>query len=338
MIGCGAMGMGHVAAAAEHDRTRLVATVDRLPRVAAAAARRYGADLHFADYRQVLTRSEVEVVVIATWPSSHREIAIACLAAGKHVLLEKPLAPSLPEAEAVVRAVRRTGRKLRVGYILRHNSTYQRAAELISSGSIGFPIAMRMLGGEHVIYPDHWRECLKLITETSPIVDCGCHYVDVMRWCTGAEAVRVSGVSCRLDSRVPQDKYDYGIITIAFSDGSTGIYEVGWTHNYREFSEKEFIGPKGRLRMIYAADRTEHHEEGDLIEVYRFPGKYRQINVPGVFKPIAREMSDLLDCIEKDLDPRPALDDAMKSLQIVLAGERAIGTGKTTSIRPWTLA
>jgi predicted dehydrogenase len=332
------MGMSHVHAAAHARGSRLVATVDKRPQIARASAERYGASEYYTDYRSVLTRDDIDVVVVATWPSSHREIAVACLEAGKHVLMEKPITPSMGEGAEVLRAVRRTGQKLRIGYILRHNASYQRLVKVVRTGALGSPLAMRMLGGEHVGTAEHWRRDLKLLTETSPIIDCGCHYVDVMRWATGAEAVRVSGVGCRLESEVPKDKYDYGIITIAFSDGSSGVYEVGWTHSYRGFSEKEFVGPRGRLRLIYAGERPEHHEEGDLIELYQPPGRYRFVNVPGEFKPVERELADLLKCIDEDLDPMPALEDAMRSLQIVLAGDQAIRRGSTVVIEPWSLA
>ena len=335
IIGCGNMGMSHGRAVQHSSRCRVVATIDRRGEAATAAHRSLGADFHSADYHDVLERPDIGVAVVATYPSSHREIAVACLNAGKHVLLEKPIAGSTAEAEDIVCAALRGGRKLRVGYVLRHNRTYRRAAALIQKGSLGFPLAMRMMGGEHIITEAHWQQDLALLTDTSPIIDCGCHYVDVMRWVTGAEAARVSGVGCRLDPAIPVGCYDYGAITVTFSDGSTGLYEVGWTRAYRSFSEKEFIGPQGRLRIVYAGERAEHQDKGDLIELYQPPRPPRHVNVPEEFKPLGRQLTDLLDCIDGDLDPKPALEDAMRSLQIVLAGDRAIRTGATQAVKPW---
>jgi predicted dehydrogenase len=335
VIGCGNMGRSHAAGAVESGRARLLATVDRRPEAARVLAERYGAALHSDDPRAILGRDDIDVVVIATNPSSHRDLAMACMEAGKHVLLEKPLAPTMAQAEAIVRAALRHDRKLRVGYILRHNRSYQRLVALAHSGVLGSPLLMRMLGGEHIVTEEHWQQDLALLTDTSPIIDCGCHYVDAMRWLTGAEAVRVSGTGCRLDPRIPGGCYDYGAITIAFSDGSTGLYEVGWTRAYRSFSEKEVIGPTGRLRLVYAGERLDSPERGDLIELHRPPNRCRRLNVPGEFKPVGRQLADLFDCIEQDLDPMPPLTDAMRSLQIALAGNRAIRTGATIRITPW---
>ena len=338
VVGCGNMGAAHASAVAASRRARLIAAVDTRLETARAVAERYGTEFHSADFRDLLTRSDIDVVVVATYPSTHAEIAIACMRAGKHVLLEKPIAPTMEAAEAAVRVACETDRKLRIGYVLRHNKTYQRAAKLVRSGILGSPLVMRMMGGEHIMTEAHWQQDFALLTETSPIVDCGCHYVDVMRWLTGAEAIRVSGSGCRLDPAIPEGCYDYGVIAISFSDGSSGVYEVGWARAYRSFSEKEFIGPRGRLRIIYASERPEHHEEGDLLELYQPPGRYRYVNVSGDLKRLGAEFADLLDCIDRDLDPMPALEDAMKSLQIVLAGHHAILTGAAVSVTPWESA
>jgi predicted dehydrogenase len=335
VIGCGNMGSSHASAVAGSSRARLIGTVDLCEQTARTVAQRYSAAFWSTRYKDLLDRPEIDVIIIATYPSSHRKLAVAALQAGKHVLLEKPLAPTMAEAAAIVRTAQQTNRKLRVGYILRHNTTYQRAVRLIQAGTLGSPLVMRMFGGEHIKTEAHWRQDLTLITETSPVIDCGCHYVDVMRWATGAEVLRISGVRCRLDSAIPEGCYDYGVITMSFSDGSSGVYEVGWSRAYRNFSEKEFVGPKGRLRIIYAEERPEHHEEGDLIELYHPPSNYQHINVPGDFKPLKTELEDLLNCIAKDLDPMPALVDAMRSLQIVLAGHRALLTGKSLTVKAW---
>ena len=95
-------------------------------------------------------------------------------------------------------------------------------------------------------------------------------------------------------------------------------------HNFRNFNEKEFIGPKGRIRLIYKGHRFEHHEEGDLIEYYSHPDRYEMINVKGELKPTGVQLEDLMEYIEKDKNPMPGLENAYRSLEIVLAGHKAI--------------
>lgn len=325
--------MNHVAAAGQSDRTRLVATVDLNRETAEQAAQTYGAAKALTDYREVLDDPSVGVVVVATPPSTHREIAEQALRKGKHVLCEKPLAGTLEEALALCRTAVETNRKLRVGYILRHNRTYQTVADMIHSGSIGAPMVMRMLGGEFALNEDHWKRDLGLIKETSPLIDCGCHYVDLMRWFSGEEAVSVCGVGARTEFDVPPDNFNYEMIGVALSKGSCGLYEVGWSRAYRNFSEKEFLGPKGRIRVTYSHDRLSEGEKGDLIEHFDLQKrKLLSFDVPGVLKPVTTELEELLDCIETDGDIVAGLNDALQSLAIVLVGHEAIQQGATLPV------
>jgi predicted dehydrogenase len=333
VVGCGGMGKAHVAAAAQSERTELIAAVDLFEQTAKEAARLHGARKALTDYRQALDDDAVEVVVVATPPSTHREITEAALRAGKHVLCEKPLAANLPDALAMCRTAIQTRRKLRVGYIIRHNASYQTMADMIRSDAIGRPLIMRLHSGEDVATEDAWRRDLSLIKETSPLIDCGCHYVDVMRWFSGEEAVAVSGIGARTEADVPPDNLNYEMLAVTLSGGSCGVYEVGWSHAYRRFTEKEFIGPKGRIRLTYAQDRPSNRDKGDLIEYFAIqPREYKTVNVPGAVKPVVTELNDLIDYIEEARDPTPGLNDALQSLAIVLCGHEAIRQGRTIPV------
>ena len=331
VIGCGGMGIQHVDAVAQHPQSNLLAVVDWKEEVRERCKEEYGAQEGYAEYTDILDRDDIELVVVATWPSTHREISEALLRAGKHVLCEKPLAPSLEEARSITNTVRETGKKLHVGYILHYNHAYNKVTEMIREGALGDPpYFMRLLGGEHTTTEDAWGRDLKLIVETSPGIDCGCHYVDIMRRVTGADAVWVAGVGARTESETPLDNFDYELFSIKFDDGSAGIYEVGWTHQYRAFSEKEFVGPAGRIRLTYAHERGDgHQEQGDQIEYYQYPDNTTIINVPTGLKRVGAELADLIRTVEEDEDVMPHLDDAYKSLEIVLAGHQAAVEGRT---------
>ncbi|MFH1007688.1 MAG: Gfo/Idh/MocA family oxidoreductase [Candidatus Latescibacterota bacterium] len=331
LVGCGTVaGYGHLPAIESHPNTRLVGVADVDPDRAQRACTEYGAEDWSTDYRDFLGRGDVEVVVITTPPDSHARIAIDALHAGKNVLCEKPFARSLSDAREIIRTVRQTGRKLTVGYVLRHNAAYRKAAEMIRDGAVGSPLVMRLLGSEGYTQVPKWNRALGLLKNTSPVVDCGCHYADVMRWFTGAEATSVCGVGGRLNPEVPAAAYDYGSIQVQFDDGSVGTYEVAWGYTFRNFSEKEFIGPEGRLRIEHISVE-EGKEDIQQLETY-VPGEgLRTIPVEGSIKPMAHQLSSLIDHITDDLDPLPALADAVKSLEIVLAGHEAILTGKHVS-------
>lgn len=325
VVGCGAHSRHHFEMLAKLG-IGIAAAVDLKPERAREKKESFGAEEWGTDYRQFINKPDIDFVSILTWPSSHAEIAVNSMEAGKHVFCEKPMAATLVQAERMIADARKTGKKMLFGYVLRYNDSYRKIAEMIRQGKIGKPIIMRMGGAEHTITKPHWDEDQALLRDTSPVIDCGCHYVDVMRWFTGEEPLMVSGIGCRIEKETPRDKYDWGKIILKFNHGSVGFYEVGWGHQFRGYNEKEFIGPKGRLRLV-------HSDEGDLVEYYSYPGKYKIMNVPGEHKPTSREYEDLIEHIEQDKNCRSYWEDAYRSLRIVLAGHRAIMEGKDVPLK-----
>ena len=278
LIGCGQMGASHLEDIYYKENVTITYVCDVNIEKAAMFQRMYNAQKIISDYRDCISREDVDIVIAATYPSTHLDILKECIRYGKHLLCEKPITTTLEDGEEFVRLVKSNPQiKVLVGHILRHNATYRKVSEMIRGGAIGFPIVMRMAQNHHTM---NWQKYLNLIKETSPIIDCGVHYIDVMRWFTGADVVEVSGVGLRLDADVPEDKYNYGIMTLRLSDGSVGYYEAGWANTMSSDNLKEFVGPKGRIRLIYRKDRQTHQEEGDLIEYYKYPEKvYEMINI-----------------------------------------------------------
>ena len=120
--------------------------------------------------------------------------------------------------------------KVQIGYILRYNETYRRVAEMIHEGAVGSPLIIRMAQNHHVM---DWKKYRALLEDTSPIVDCGVHYIDICRWFTGAEVSDVAGIGTTLDEEVPENSYNYGLITMHLTDGSIAYYEAGWGNSLR---------------------------------------------------------------------------------------------------------
>lgn len=331
LVGCGTVaGYGHLPAIKRNRQARLVAVVDTVSEKAKSYASKFGAENWAIDYKEFLKRKDVDIVVITTPPSSHTQIAIDSFNAGKHVLCEKPITRNLEEAKQVLETVRRTGKKLVVGYILRHNKAYQKAKELIDKGYIGFPLVMRLMGGEHYEKKWQWERALRILKDTSPLIDCGCHYVDLMRWFTKSEAINISGIKQRLHPDVPEDNYDYGIITVQMKDGSVGTYEVGWGYNMPAFSIKQIIGPMGKIDILYNV--TKEGKEEAWLEYYSYPKKIKRYpKVP--IKQMGVQFQALLDCIENDTDPLPDLENAVKSLEIILAAHRAVMSEKVVHLK-----
>ncbi|MEM3793886.1 MAG: Gfo/Idh/MocA family oxidoreductase, partial [Candidatus Bathyarchaeia archaeon] len=120
----------------ELPNVRLLAVFDDDKERGVEAARRYGADF-YEDYGSLLKREDVEAVLIASENVKHAEMAIAAAEAGKHVLVEKPMAISLKDADEMIRAARKAGLKLQVCYVMRYSRPAMIVKELLDRGTIG---------------------------------------------------------------------------------------------------------------------------------------------------------------------------------------------------------
>ena len=323
LIGCGQMGAAHLDDIYYKENVKITYVCDLDEERAAFFQRKYNAQNIISDYRECISKEDVDIVIAATYPSTHLSILEECIKNGKHLICEKPITPNLEDGKKFVSLVKENPQiKVLIGHILRHNTTYNKVHDMIASGAIGFPIIMRMAQNHHTM---NWQKYLNLIKETSPIIDCGVHYVDVMRWFTGAEITEVSGVGLRTDEDVPKDKFNYGIMTVKLSDGSVGYYEAGWANTMSSDNLKEFVGPKGRIKLVYRKDRQTHQEEGDLIEYYRYPEKtYELINIDSKRKPTGRQLDCLIDMIENNTASNPTIDDVWKSFEVVAKADRII--------------
>lgn len=333
LVGCGNMGAVHLDNLHKHNRVRIVGVADLLPDKAREFARKYGAETWDTDYRNLLKRDDVDIAIIATYPSTHLEIARTCLDAGKHILCEKPVAGTMRETEEFLHLAASSRAKVMVGHILRHNSTYKRVAEMIKNGAIGGPIVMRMSQVKRTI---NWESHLALLKDASPIVDCGVHYVDVMRWVTGADVSSVSGIGQRLSPDVPPHTYNYGMITMKFTDGSVGYYEAGWGIGMPNDNLKEFIGPEGRIRIIYRDHRPKHEQHlGNLIQFEHFPSSTREeINMDYTLKPTGVQFDHFLGVIEGSQTASPTMEEVYRAMQVTITADQAIHEGRTLPCLP----
>lgn len=323
LLGCGQMGEVHLEHIYYKEDICISCVCDKNEARAREFQRRFGAKSISTNAEECISRAETDIVIIATYPSTHLELLKLCIKYKKHVICEKPIAATLEDGKEFVRLVKENPDvKVLVGHILRHNVTYRKAAKMIQEGAIGKPIIMRMSQNHHTM---DWERYRRLIEETSPVIDCGVHYLDVMRWFTDAEITDVSGIGMRTEEDLTPNKCNYEMITVKLSDGSVGFYEAGWTKTISSNNMKEFVGPEGNIRLIFAKDRTEHQEEGDLIEYYSLEDKtYHMINVKSERKPTDVQLRCLIRMIEEDLPDRPTIDDVYASFEAAIKAEESI--------------
>ncbi|PWR00978.1 oxidoreductase [Meridianimarinicoccus roseus] len=335
IAGLGNMGRSHALAHHAHDRAEIVGLVNRSPVDLPAALQDYPL---FNDYETALAATRPDLVVIATYSDSHADYAIAAMQAGAHVFVEKPLATTVADARRVVDCAREQGRKLAVGYILRHHPSWQRL--IAEARALGGPFVFRLNLNQQSRGAE-WATHKALMETTSPIVDCGVHYVDVMCQITDAAPVRVHGMGLRLSDEIAPDMYNYGQFQVIFDDGSVGWYEAGWGPMMSEtaFFVKDIVSPNGAVSITdgnkgASADVDGHTRVGGML-VHRPEGD-RLIDLPdepGHQQLCDAEQAHMLRAIAEDLDLTRHMEDAVASLAICLAADESIRSGRVVTLQ-----
>ncbi|UWS07291.1 Gfo/Idh/MocA family protein [Phaeobacter inhibens] len=332
IAGLGNMGFSH-ALAHHHDETaHIVGLVNRSGAAARPPLQDYPV---YSDFHHALAQTKPDLVVIATYSDSHAPYAIAAIEAGADVFVEKPLATTVADARAVTDTARRLGRKLMVGYILRHHPSWQRL--IAEARDLGPPYVFRMNLNQQSDGPT-WDTHKALMQTTSPIVDCGVHYVDVMCQITDATPQRVHGIGLRLSDEIAEDMYNYGQFQVSFSDESVGWYEAGWGPMMSEtaYFVKDVVSPNGSVSITEtdksgSDDVDSHTAVGSLIVHRSTQGTPdRRIDLPA--EPdhnalCAAEQAHMLRVIADDLNMERHMQDAVASLAICLAADQSIRSG-----------
>lgn len=343
VAGLGNMGRSHALAYHDNPGFEIAALVNRskveLPE------RLSGYRIH-PSFGDTLTELQPELVSINTYSDSHADYAVMALEAGAHVFVEKPLATTVADAERVVAAARANGRKLVIGYILRHHPSWVR---LISEArALGGPYVFRMNLNQQSSGPT-WATHKQLMQTTSPIVDCGVHYLDVMCQITDARPVEVRGMGLRMTAEIAPDMYNYGHLQVLFEDGSVGWYEAGWGPMISEtaFFVKDVISPNGCVSIVMdenaKSDDIDTHTKTAVIRVHRaetgpdgrFASPDEHLSMegePGHQALCDREQAFVLKAIREDIDLSRHMDDAVKSLRVCLAADESVRTGKAVRL------
>jgi predicted dehydrogenase len=349
VVGLGNMGMSHALAYTRIEGFEVAAVCERniakrqLPKALARAKR-------FTSFDEALAATKPDVVSINTWSDTHADYAIRAMEAGAHVFVEKPLAETVAAAEGVIAAAHQTGRKLVIGYILRHHPSWIRFIEL--ARTLGTPLVFRMNLNQQSSGLQ-WEAHKRLLQTLSPIVDCGVHYVDV--WCqiTRAKPISVHAVGARLSDDIPAGMYNYGHFEVQFADGSVGWYEAGWGPMMSEtaFFVKDVIGPKGSVSIVMAeagggetksADINTHTKTNQILlhhaalsadgSLAHPDERLSTLDEPDHDALCEREQRFLLKAIDENVDLADHMADAVKSLRIVLAADESVRTGKVVAL------
>ena len=334
IAGLGNMGRSHALALHNHPDVEVIGLVNRSRVDLPNALAEYPL---FETFEEGLALAP-DLMVIATYTDTHVDYACAAMDAGAHVFVEKPLAMTVNGAKHVVEKARKTNRKLVIGYILRHHPSWMRLIK--EARNLGGPFVFRFNLNQQSTGAE-WKTHKALMETTSPIVDCGVHYVDVMCQITDAQPIRVNAMGLRLSDEIAADMYNYGQFQVYFDDGSVGWYEAGWGPMMSEtaFFVKDIVSPNGAVSITDgnkgASANVDGHTKVGSILVHRSDGD-QTIDMPG--EPGHQELCDaeqafMVDAIRQDADLKRHNQDAITSLAICLAADESIRTGQSINLK-----
>ena len=284
------------------------------------------------DYRKVLEMDEIDLVVLGVPNDLHCEITEAAAAAGKHVIVEKPLAPSLAECDRMIDACRKAGVKLMYAEELCFAPKYVRLKQLADEGALGDVFLVKQSekhDGPHA--PWFWD------VERSGggvMLDMGCHGTEFARWMLGKPAVK--SVYCDLKLNMHGDKTrgdDTSILIIDFENGATAYIEESWAKLGGMDDRAEVHGTGG----VAYADLL----HGVSIETFSQKGYGYAVEKAGETKGwsfavyeenwnygFPQEFEHFVHCVRDDREPRETGEDGRAVMEILLAAYASAGQGR----------
>ncbi len=322
VIGAGFMGERHARIYAGLPDVELVAVCDVREAAAQELAARTGATA-YSDYRALLGRDDVDAVSVCTPDGLHREPCELALRAGRPVLVEKPIATTVADAEAIVEAASRAGTVLLVGHCLRFDPRYDQARQAAAGGELGAIQTIYTRRANTVAAQD------RLGGRCSLPLFLGVHDYDVMRWLVGGEVERVTAESkwgLLRDQGFAVE--DANCALLRFSTGALGIAELNWILP-RGFPASgdhrlDLVGSAGSLSIATLETGLRRADGQRAVQVDTASAPSVQGHPGGMFY---FELRHFVDCVRGRATPAVTPHDAVMALRIALAVERAASTG-----------
>ena len=260
VIGAGRIGTLRARLAAKHPAVRYVAISDADPARAKALAEQAGAQFSSGDNAEIIAHPEVNAVIVSTPEGAHAAPVCQALELGKPVLVEKPIAMTLKDADAILATLKKTGGNLRIGYSRRYKECFLRAKEQMVQGRLG-----RVVGGLARVYNSRAQAfaILKRDPHATPVIDVLTYYVDLMCWFL--EGNRPVEVIARGQTGIFKEAgygaHDVTWAIVTFADGAVINFGVSYALPARyptlgQSDRVELLGAEGT--MIIDDDHMDH--------------------------------------------------------------------------------
>ena len=336
LIGCGLMAKAHLPGyQAAGERAEIVMCCDNNEQLAQAHAQTIGGNIEVTtDWEQAIVRDKMDAVDICSPHYLHAPMVLAAAKAGKHILLEKPMALNLEEARQMVDATSTAGKVFMVAQNQRYLPEHQSIKDLLNQGVIGRVIAARIDGNQFLSkgYPKgHWLFS-KALTGGGVIRTTAIHKIDLLRYFLG-EVKRVTAFYSTSGLNPEMDNEDVATIAMEFENGALGeaFFTFAAHQNPIPTASHELVilyGSKGMISNIngWQMYSTELKAYGSGMTPMGLPNAdYAQSFVS--------EVNHFLDCIETGQEPLTSGHDNLNTIAVIDAIYQSAEIGQTTSVQ-----
>ena len=326
IVGCGWVAEEYIKAFTKDGRAETRALVSRTVAKAEGYRDKYGLAAYTGnDFKEAIARDDIDIVVVSTPHDQHTEYVVQAAEAGKHVIIEKPVALTMAEVRQQQKAVSAAGVKTVVSFVLHWNPLLQTIDTLIEDGAFG-NVFMVEVDYMHRIWmgPEHWLGTAKQ-GGTSMLAG-GCHAVDALRWFARSEAVSVAAYETRTEN--PLEYPGTTTAVVQFENGGLGRTTSCFDAKMPYVFNIGVYGTEGSLRN----DR--------LYAPKLLPGQNAFTTIPCVLPdsgdvahhPFQGEVVHFLDCIEQDKQPFPDLDNAAQTMALCIAADTSAREKRSVEI------
>ncbi len=325
VIGLGFFGEKHAEVLSDMPETELIAVCTRRPHRVEEVAKRLGVPKTYTDYKELLNDDEVDAVSIVTHVNDHRDIAVDALKAGKHVFLEKPMAGTVEDCDAIIEAVKLAKGSFMVGHICRFDARVALAKAAIDEGRVGKIVSM------------HARRNLStsigtgVLNKISPLMGDGIHDTDLMLWFTGSSVKTVYAQNVRVrDFKYP----DIGWAMYRFESDAVGVIETVWSlpenTPFAIDARMEVIGTKGAIYIDCAnAGLTINDAQG----IRKPDTVYWPELLDKRFGVLRNELSYFVECVKMGKTPDVITPEQSRAaVAVVCAAERSADAGEVVKL------
>ena len=321
LVGAGFIAEVHGAAVTTSARANLVGVVDTDRRRAADFAHRHGGIPHTDDLTEALTWPDVDAVVLCTPNHTHAHLGVTIAAAGKHLLVEKPLATTVADARSLVERFEAAGRVLVAAHSHRHHGYGRVVKETIDTGAIGRPVHVRLALLAGWIWPGWDAWAADPVASGGHAVHNGVHVLDLATWWLSGDPVRVHARG-RRQTAAQLRINDYLEMVVEYADGAVAVCEMSRAHRPGSFGLRELqvIGTEGVISEEWA-------DESAVLFTEAGTGLVPAAGVDG----FAGQFESFVDTIG-GATPGMPVGDAVRAVALAVAVEESIVTGEPVEL------